>query len=259
MTKKGGAMPSNLNQRLWSAGLIWLAVQGTARADLIALSTGRTLEGLVTQETDSRITVQVMWQGYVSLSRAEVVRIERSDTEERQRVIAQWRDEFLATQQRQQEERAFEAEQHAKGLVRYRGAWVTEEELAAIKDDRVRKEQERTEEAARQQREEETRRLAERVQALEEERLRLERALTYRSWYGANHAIIIRHPRPGRFRDDHGNLLRVQTHDGHRFFTETDGQHVDVEEHGDHLSFVGTDGVHHDLHPSGFIALGIAE
>ncbi len=244
-------MRGNLNQRLWCAGAIWLAVQGTARADLIALSTGRTLEGLVTQETDSRITVQVMWQGYVSLSRAEVVQIERSSEEERQRVIAQWRDQFLTARQREQEERAFSAAQQAKGLVRYRGTWVTEEELTAIKGDRARKERERKEEVARQQREEDTRRLAERVQALEEERLRLERALTYRSWCLANPVLIIRHRQADLFEDEQGNLARVGTHEGHRFLTTSDGRHVDLEEHGDHLAFLGTDGTHHDLHPAG--------
>ena len=232
--------------------LLWVSGAEVAWGDLLHLSGGRKLEGVIVKETESQVKIQVSWQGYVSVDRSSVVSIARAGKEENQRLLGQWRRDFLSDQQRERKRIAFEAAQRAKGLVMYKGSWISQTELASIqakqKEEEVRKEREAREEAAKRSAEEETRRTERRIQALEEENLRLQQqAVTRRELLVVPNTVVIHHHDPNLFRDERGNLIRIEEHEGHKFFTTTDGRHVDLQSHDGHLSFTDERGIHHDL------------
>jgi hypothetical protein len=230
--------------------LLWMSAQQAAWGDVLYLSSGRRVEGVVVDETPSHITVQVSWKGYVTFDRQALARVVRGDDQIRERLLSAWRREFLEDQQREHKRRAFEAAQRARGLVRYKGEWITREELAFVREEQRRRERQRREEEAQRAAEEEAKRVAQRLQALEEEHRRLQQQLLVRQrlWV-VPESVIVRHHHPKLFRDEHGNLMRVREHDGHQFFTTTDGQHVNLESHDGHFAFTDAQGIHHDLEP----------
>jgi hypothetical protein len=225
-----------------------------AWADALHLANHETLEGIIVWETDARIKVQIAWTGYVTLERVVAVEIVRGSADEHERLLVRWHEEFLSSQARERERRAFDTAQREQGLVKYRGQWVTPEELAFIREEVAR-------EAARWQRqrrerkqlEEELNRLAQRLQALEEENQRLrneasrQRVVIAPSGFFLHDHLVFKHHDSNLVRDEHGNLLQVSAHEGHRFVTMPTGEHVDLQGHGGHLAFTDDEGIHHDL------------
>ena len=237
---------------VWVVLLGWcLCRPSAARADVIYFLGGRMMEGIVVQETAAQIKVQVAWQGYVTLDRDSVVSILRADERERQRLLTEWRKEFLADQQRERERVAYEEAQRPRGLVEHQGRWVTPAELATLKKEQARKEREQREAKAKQeeeaQREAEAREATQRLQALQEENLRLRELVVQQRLLLVPTSVLVERRDPSLFRDEQGNLIRVREHGGHQFFTATDGQHVDLQSHDGHLAFTDAQGLHHDL------------
>ena len=233
--------------------LLWMGGAQVAWGDLLSLSEGRKLEGVIVQEAKSQIRVQVSWQGYVTVDRSSVVSVTRGGKEDNARLLGQWRRDFLVDQNRERKKSSFEAAQRAKGLVMYKGSWISQAELASIqskqKEEQTRKEKEAREEAARRAAEEEAKRTERRIQALEEENLRLRQQTVTRQELLIVPNTVIVHPHHDHnlFRDERGNLIRVEEHEGHQFFTTTDGKHVDVQSHDGHLVFTDERGIRHDL------------
>ena len=189
-------MSYRLMMRIAGVGSLLAAVASPAWADVIQLSSGRSLDGVVVEDTTARVRVQVTWQGYISLHPEEVAAIARSEPAQRAQLLEQWRREFDAAKEHAQAREAFEASQRAQGLVQHRGVWISQDELAAIREEHARIAREREDVAERQRREAEARRLTERVAALEEERLRLQHMLAYRWALFTQPAVIIRRAQP---------------------------------------------------------------
>ncbi len=98
-------------RRSWQISLVCCAVgvislPPIASADLVRLSGGTTIEGIVMEQTPSRIKVQVMWQGVVSLDPRSVVAIEWVSEVERCRLRQSWRHRFQESQRRERDRRA---------------------------------------------------------------------------------------------------------------------------------------------------------
>jgi len=226
---------------LMCGGLLWLSGQQAARADVLRLSNGQELEGIIVKEIGPAITVQVSWQGYVTLDREAVMSIVRGDEPEHERLLSDWREQFLASQERERQRKALEARQRERGLVKHNGEWLTREELAVLQEQARREAQARQE---REQREEE----ANRLRALEEEIRRLRQQVAERRYLVVTHDVFaLPRRKPGLIQDEHGNLIHVGEHEGHRFFTMTDGTHVDLQPHDGHLAFTDEQGLHRDL------------
>ena len=230
-----------------------------AWADRIHLTNGQMVEGIVIRNADAQVLLQIAWEGYVVLDRASIAEIVPSSERERERLLTQWKEEHQAFLDREEQSRRFEAEQRAKGLILYEGQWMSREELAAIKakavDEEARRKLEenlkkerlahKREEEERKAREEELKVLSERLRTMQEEQLRLQQEVT------ALRCALARPRLPVAFpdfvRDEHGNLLRVQPHDGHLFMATPDGTHADLQLHDGHLSFTDQHGLHHDV------------
>ena len=232
--------------RLVAAVLLGLGAQSRVRADVLTLANKQTIEGLVVQEDESHIKVQIAWQSYLTINRQAVVSMHRGDARERQQLLARWQEEFQADQQHERAQRDVDVSQRARGLVKYRGEWIKPEELIEIQA-RKQEQQARQE---RQQFEEQLTQLAQQVRALSEENHRLRQEL----FFARQQVVVLPQPvlvrrqhDPTLFTDEQGNRIRVQEHDSHKFFTTTDGKHVDLQTHEGHLAFTDEQGIHHDL------------
>ena len=214
-------MTRTVGRSLCAMGL-WLAASTPAAADVLRLSSGRELEGLVVRESPMNMEVQVAWKGFMMLDRRAVTAITRSDDADRARLLHQWEDEFSESQRQEQERQAFEASQAAKGLVRYRGAWINPNEMALI-DAQHRLDEARQREAKlRREHEEEALRLADRISELEVEHRQLEQRLAT----ATRRVVVVPSPLlihqwhrhlngPNVLRDEQGGGLACRRHDGH--------------------------------------------
>ena len=204
----------------------------TVWADVVHLTDGRKVEGIVVGETDSGVRVQVTWQGFVTLDREVVLSVVRLSDQENSRRLRRWHKDFLEDQTRQRKRDSFEAFQKRRGLVPYEREWVTPEEKS-------RREQKKKEiEAAKQK-------PPPKIPPVEV----IPPPITQPASPQRN-GIVVRHSHdPTLFKDEQGNLIRVREHRGHKFFKTTEGEHVDLESHNGHLSFADEGGIHHDLEP----------
>ncbi len=214
-------------------------------ADVLNLSNGREVEGIIVQETDAAVKVQVTWQGYLTIDRDAVTEIARGDALRHEQLLARWQIETDDAKRGEEARRQFDAEQRARGLVKYGGRWVHPRTLQRA----AARRREHRELQAR------VRRLNQRLGAVEEENRRLRRDVTTaRMQPRLLGPFVVRHERrpprpqpPGLLVDEHGNFLRVRRHDDHPFVMATDGTHLDAEPHGDHLAFTDARGRHRDL------------
>ena len=251
----------------WAAGLaagacLWLTAQSPAWSDAVHLTNGQTLEGIVIRESDAQVVLQVAWEGFVVLDRGSIAKIDPAEKPERERLLAQWKEDHQAYLEQEERRRQFETDQRAKGFLLYDGQWMTKEEVAAIKEKSADKEARRKleedlkkeqlarkqEEEERKAREEELKTLNQRLRAMQEEQLRLQQEITALRCALARPAFPIGFP--DFVRDEHGNLLRVQAHDGHLFVATPDGTHADLQLSNGHLSFTDQQGLHHDVETS---------
>ena len=241
-------MKTNISVVLAFCALLCLGAR-QAWGDVLYLSDGRKVEGIIADETDVQVRVQVLWQGYVTIPRGTVLSIERGAKGDHQRLLEKWKKDFLVDQKQEGERKAFEETQRAKGLVPYQGKWMTAEEASLLEEKKKEKERQKKAEEERQQLEEGLRRINERLQALEEENERLRRQLAAQTEiiFRRSNFINVHRRDSTLFKDEQGNLIRVQEHENHKFFTTSDGEHVNLEADGDHLSFTDEKGVHHDL------------
>ena len=214
--------------RNWMIGVAavwWMSVPVVGWADVIEVAPGRSLEGVVIEETVSKIKVQVSWQGYVTFDRGGVVSIRRDSTGENVRLQDAWHQEALQKEQREQAQQAFEEAQRQHGYVKYRGEWITREELAMVQEEQLKKE--------REERANEFQQMTQQLKALQEDNHRLQQELVaaQQRYLNTPRIVVVEReplcPLP-LVRDEQGNVLPLQHHDAHQFVTTTDGHHLDV-------------------------------
>jgi hypothetical protein len=238
-----------------SAAAVLALLWGPAlcRADVITLTNGQTLDGIITHEAGSQVRVQIAWTGYVTLTRDAIARIiTRHDYATNHAMLARWKEEHVASLERETERQDDEHALRQERWIRFEGQWLRPEEMAMIRESRAQEEQARKEETRRR---EELEALTRRIEALEEENERLRADLT-----SAQNRVVVVQPGflhfPGSlfqgrgrlFKDERGNEVRVHLRRGESFFTKPDGERVPVERHGDHFSYMDQTG-HHDLVP----------
>lgn len=226
-----------------------------ASADLVRLTNGQTMEGVVMEETNREIRLQIDWQGYTTLDRSIVQEVVLEGPALNERRREQWRQDRAVLIKRQEDQAAFDAAQREKGLIKRGEDWVTPEAVAALES------AERQEELSRLEQ-----RLAEisgRLQALESEnqalRDELARTRSIASYpaYAFPGGLVLHRQQSrrhsdrhrGLFRDDQGNVVRVRDHGKHKAFTAPDGTHVDVEFRNGRPGFTDPTGTFRELTP----------
>ena len=226
------------------------AASPRADADIIRLTNGQSLDGVIVDETDTHLRLRVAWTGFVTLDRGAVKEIVREDDAANRDQLSEWEKNHQTSLQEERHREREEEERRRSGYFQYQGQWVTAAELAMLQEARVRQEQERSHE--------ELKKLTDRIEALEQENRRLRDETTRQRIVVTQPGFIIQQPlfpafgRPqsrGReFTDEQGNMVRVHRRDDELSAT-INGQQVDVLHHDEHLAYVDPAGTHHDLTP----------
>src|SRR3989338_5781939 len=114
-------------KRVVAVALLVIGLAGTAAADQVHLKNGQVLDGIIVREGDEEVVLEIAWESYVILDRESVVKIEAGETAERKAMLERWRETYETFKTREERERLFEESQRAKGLIFYRGDWITKE------------------------------------------------------------------------------------------------------------------------------------
>ena len=80
--------------RRWLCLALLAVAAGAVRADSIRLRNGNAIEGIVTQETDAQVILD-LGTGRTTLSRATIAAIERATSEENDRLRAGWKQKYF--------------------------------------------------------------------------------------------------------------------------------------------------------------------
>jgi len=242
---------------------IAMAAAGPTWADQVHLSNGQVLDGIVLRQSDAQVVLQVAWESHIILDRETVVKIDTVDEAARTALLNRWHEDYQAFRKRDERQQAFEESQRAKGLVFYRGEWLTKEEVQAIKTDLRHAEAERAKREAAEEslkREEEVRKklegelaaLTQRLQGMQVEQARLQQEITsLRQLLSRRHR---RWPLPRRWprfvRDPGGRILRVAVDASGTAVELTDGTRCELVFDGATYSYIDRNGVVHSVEPS---------
>lgn len=115
-------------------------------ADLIHLSNGNTVEGIVLSSATGRIEVQFAAGGSITFHPEEIESIERSDPDRNRDIKTQWAQDDKQFQADLKAKKEYEDAQRAQGLIKFEGEWLTKEEVdARLEQDKLEVEQQRIE------------------------------------------------------------------------------------------------------------------
>ncbi len=102
-------------------------------ADIVCLNNGNIIEGIVVEETDAVLQLEVFLNARISFARQDIAYVKTWDQDKNQALREKWIKDREAREKAELTRQVFEAEQKAKGLVKYRGEWVSEGEKDKLK------------------------------------------------------------------------------------------------------------------------------
>jgi len=111
--------------------LFFLLIPHTVLADVICLKFGNKIEGVIEKETDDAVTI-VLSIGSLTYPKAQIESISKSGDEENAKLKEKWKLQKQQQEAKREEQRRFAAEQEAKGLILYKGQWVTKDEYEKL-------------------------------------------------------------------------------------------------------------------------------
>lgn len=97
-------------------------------ADMIYLKNGNRVKGIITKEMDKSVEVKINPGAKVTFSREDIKSIERESEEQRAKLEEEWGIGRNKADVKEITGDIFEEEQLKKGLVKYKGEWVTQED-----------------------------------------------------------------------------------------------------------------------------------
>lgn len=109
--------------------LLLLSGAVPARADVVALTNGASLEGVLTRTADGESLLQVATDGWVILDTATVTGVTAQTPAQNAALKAKWAEDDAREAARERERRRYAESQRAKGLILYGDEWVTRGEF----------------------------------------------------------------------------------------------------------------------------------
>ena len=106
---------------------------GAAGADVICLTNGNIIEGIVVRDTGKVLEMEVFLGAKITFTQQDVAYVKRWDDAENQALREKWLEDRKEREQAELTRQRFEVEQKAKGLVKYRGKWISEEKKDEVK------------------------------------------------------------------------------------------------------------------------------
>ncbi|MEJ2746053.1 MAG: hypothetical protein P8123_10295 [bacterium] len=138
--------------------------------DTVYLKKGGHITGVVSKKSDTSIEIKSN-MGTIVLSKGAIDRIEKTSEKDNKALESQWKQERDKEKAKAKEAKLFEAEQRAKGYVKFHGTWVPAEKVYEAEQG-ITKEREEWEKTVEQQKRE--------LQEMEQRLKELETALEQR-------------------------------------------------------------------------------
>lgn len=109
------------------------SLSGEASADIIHLKKGGKIEGVIVSEEGGSLEIKSKL-GTIILSRSAVDRIVRASPEENKGLRTEWEKEREDREENEKAARKYENEQREKGMVKYKGTWISAKEMKEIEE-----------------------------------------------------------------------------------------------------------------------------
>jgi hypothetical protein len=212
-----------------------------AAADSISLANLQTIDGIIVEESDSAVKLQIDLESFITFNRSSVISVKRTDEADHEKKLSGWRQDRKDSEERDRSRLEFEAEQYAKGFVKHEGQWITQAELE--RSDDFKRLEDRLDELQNQ------------IRSLTEENRRLQQDLvTARSETRVIQEPVFVERRFFQRRDqqfssnDHKNHVRVPQHPANEFITPpSDGRRIDLPRHDGRFFFRDDQGMSRNL------------
>ena len=99
-----------------------------AFSDTLYLKNGNKISGIITNENEDSVEVEINIGARITFSREDIEKIEKENDIEDSKIKDAWKLEKAEREAHKDREDSFVKEQKKKGLVEYRGKWITPEE-----------------------------------------------------------------------------------------------------------------------------------
>jgi len=104
-----------------------------AGADMLCLKNGNIIEGIIVEETDELLQLEVFLGAKISFTKQDVAYTKEWNAEENQDLREKWLKDREEREEAELTRQEFEAQQRNKGLVKYQGKWVPKTEKDMLK------------------------------------------------------------------------------------------------------------------------------
>jgi hypothetical protein len=105
----------------------------TVSADVVCLKNGNIIEGIILKDTDKILELEVFLNAKITFTSQDIAYVKRWDDVKNKALKDKWLREKKEREEAERARQEFEAQQRAKGLVKYRGEWITQSEAEKIK------------------------------------------------------------------------------------------------------------------------------
>lgn len=122
---------TNSNKLLYFLIVLFLLIPRMILADIIYLKAGGSVECVIEKETEYEVTA-VVNVGKLVYPKALITSISKSSDEDNAKLKEKWQIQKQQQEAKREEERKFAAEQEAKGLILYKGQWITKDEYESL-------------------------------------------------------------------------------------------------------------------------------
>lgn len=104
-----------------------------AEADIICLRNGNIIEGIIVQDTDEILELEVFLGAKITFAKQDIAYLKKWDEEKNEALREEWRKDREEREKAELTRQEFESGQREKGLVKYKGKWITKPEKDKLK------------------------------------------------------------------------------------------------------------------------------
>ncbi len=104
-----------------------------AFADIICLNNGNIIEGIIAQDTEKSLEVEVFLNARITFAKRDIAYVKEGTEKENQALRKKWLEDKKEREEAERIRQEFEAQQQAKGLVKYQDKWISESEKDKLK------------------------------------------------------------------------------------------------------------------------------
>ena len=104
-----------------------------AEADIVCLNNGSIIKGIIVQDTEKVLQMEVFLGAKITFAKQDIAYVKKWDEEKNEGLRDRWIEDRKEREKAELVRQEFEARQKEKGLVKYKGKWISESEEDKLK------------------------------------------------------------------------------------------------------------------------------